>query len=473
MESYFHLEPENKVYRLQEITSLIKQSLLDLSSREFWIRAHLIVPKSSATYRNYYCELIDVDELGSKTAQIRAIIWQPEYSKILNKLRRAGMPDALQDNSEVCVLCAVRYHEVYGLNLNIYDIDPSFGESQIDLNRRQIIEKLSKENVLKKNAETYLAVAPLRIGLITREESAAYNDFTKTLFNSPFSFKVIVADCTMQGESTESETVSAVRFLTKTKVDVICIVRGGGSQLDLAWFDNERIARSIINCPIPVWVGMGHEIDTGVLDVVAHSSFKTPTAVAEALVNTLQELLHSLEFASERLQNTVDRRLELSGRELSRMILGACNGFRKQQELVQQRFSNGTLRVSSQFEERFSSKEIFLDNANQELRRLCDWSLNVSSRRLIATCKHITLPRYLKILAEWQRRLAERERQLLMLMPEQILRKGYTITRNLRSEIVRSIAQLQGSEVIETQFIDGYVRSIVQKTEDTGNETEN
>ncbi len=473
MESYFHLEPANKVYQLQEITSLIKQSLLDLSSQEFWVRAHLIVPKSSATYKNYYCELIDVDEMGNKTAQIRAIIWQSEYNKILNKLRKAGMPDALQDNSEVCVLCAVRYHEVYGLNLNIYDIDPSFGESQIDLNRRQIIEKLSKENVLKKNTETYLTTAPLRIGLITREESAAYKDFTKTLFNSPFSFKVIVADCTMQGENTESETVSAVGLLTKAKVDVICIVRGGGSQLDLAWFDNERIARSIINCQIPVWVGMGHEIDTGVLDVVAHSSFKTPTAVAEVLVNTLRELLHSLELAAERLQNTVDWRLELSGRELSRMILGARNGFRKQHELVQQQFSNSTLRVRSQFEECFNNKEVFLDNENQKLRHLCDWSLNASSRRLIVICSHITLPRYLKIVTEWQRHLVERERQLLMLMPDQILRKGYTITRNLRSEIMWSIAQLQESEAIDTQFIDGYARSIVQKTEDAGNETEN
>ncbi len=471
MESFINRAPENRVYQLQEITSLIKESLLDLSSQEFWVRAHLIAPRSPSTYRNYYCELTDVDELGNKTAQIRAIIWQSEYNQILNKLREAGMPDALQDNSEVCVLCAVRYHEVYGLSLNIYDIDPSFGESQIDLNRRQIIEKLSAEGVLKRNTETYLSAAPLRIGLITREESAAYNDFTKTLFASVFSFQLIVADCTMQGENTERETVSAIRHLAKAKVDVICIVRGGGSQLDLAWFDNERIARTIIKCPIPVWVGIGHEIDTGVLDVVAHSSFKTPTAVAEVLVSTLQELLNSLELAAERLQNTVDWRLELSGRELSRMTLGARNGFRKQHELVVQQFSNSTLKVKSQFEECFSSKEIFIGNKNQKLRHLCDWTLNSNSKRLTATCRHIGLPRYLKIVAERQGHLVERERQLLMLMPDQILRKGYTITRNLRREILRSITQLQGNEAIETQFIDGYARSIVQETEDTDNET--
>jgi len=471
MESFIYPEPENKVYQLREITSLIKESLLDLSSQEFWVRAHLVVPRSTTRYRNYYCQLTDVDKLGNTTAQIRAIIWQSEYNQILNKLREVGMPDALQDNSEVCVLCAVRYHEVYGLNLNIYDIDPSFGESQINLNRRQIIEKLSKEGVLKRNTETCLTAAPLRIGLITREESAAYNDFTETLLNSPFSFQIIVADCTMQGENTERETVSAIRLLAKAKVDVICIVRGGGSQLDLAWFDNERLARSIIRCPRPVWVGMGHEIDTGVLDVVAHSSFKTPTAVAEVLVNTLQELQRSLEFAAERLQNTVDWRLELSGRELSRKTLGARNGFRKQQELVQQQFSSSTLKIKLQFEECFNSKEIFLDNKNRQLRSLCVWSLNLSSRRLIATCNHITLSRYLKILAEWQRHLVERERQLLMLMPDQILRKGYTITRNFRSEILRSITQLQRKEAIETQFIDGSAQSIVQKTEDTGNET--
>ncbi|MEA3253667.1 MAG: exodeoxyribonuclease VII large subunit, partial [Chloroflexota bacterium] len=308
---------------------------------------------------------------------------------------------------------------------------------------------------------------------VTRGESAAYNDFTKTLFNSPFSFQIIFADCTMQGENTERETVSAIRHLAKAKVDVICIVRGGGSQLDLAWFDNEQIARSIVNCPIPVWVGIGHEIDAGVLDVVAHSSFKTPTAVAEVLVNTLQQLLHSLELAADRLQNVVDWRLELSSRELSRKTLGARNGFRKQHELVQQQFYNSTLKIKSQFEECFNSKEMFLGNENQKLRHLCDWSLNSSSKRLIATCRHISLPRYLKIVAERQGHLVERERQLFMLMPDQILKKGYTVTRNLRREILRSITQLQENETIETKFIDGYTRSIVQETEDTGNETEN
>jgi len=473
MESYLHLTPENKVYKLKEITSLIRESLLDLSSEEFWVRAHLIVPRKTTSYRNFYCELTDVDELGNKTAQIKAIIWQSEYNQILNKLREAGMPDALQDNSEVCVLCSVRYHEVYGLGLNIYDIDLSFGESQINFNRRQIIEKLSGEGVLKKNTETYLTDAPLRIGLVTREESAAYNDFTKTLFNSPFSFQIIFADCPMQGKNTERETASAVRLLAKAKVDVICIVRGGGSQLDLAWFDNEQIARSIIRCPIPVWVGIGHEIDTGVLDVVAHSSFKTPTAVAEVLVNTLQELLHSLELTAGRLHSTVDWRMELSGHELSRMTLGARNGFRKQHELVQQQFYNRSLKIKSQFEECFNSKEMFLDNKNQKICHLCNWSLNSSSKHLIATCRHISLPRYLKIVAERQGHLVERERQLFMLMPDQILRKGYTITRNLRSEILRSITQLQENETIETQFIDGHARTIVQEMEDTGNETEN
>jgi exodeoxyribonuclease VII large subunit len=473
MKTFIHRDSANKIYQLQEITSSIKKTLLDLSNQEFWIRAHLIAPRSVASYKNYYCELTDVDEQGTIIAQIRAIIWQGEYNQILGKLRDAGMPDALQDNSEVCVLCAVRYHEVYGLSLNIYDIDPSFGESQINLNRRQIIEKLSRENILKKNTETYLTHAPLRIGLITRKESAAYNDFTKTLFSSAFSFQVILADCTMQGENTKRETVSAIKLLAKAKVDVICIVRGGGSQLDLAWFDNEQIARSISKCLVPVWVGIGHEIDTCVLDVVAHSSFKTPTAVAEVLVNTLQELLHGLELDVGRLRNTVDWRMELSSRELSRKSLGARNGFRKQYELVLQQFTNSTLKIKSQFEECFNSKKMFLDNKNQKLCHLCDWSLNSSSKRLISTSSHINLPRYLKIFAERKVNLINMERQLNAMMPTRIFRKGYTITRNVRSEILRSVTQLQQDEAIETQFVDGYARSVVRKTEDTGNETQN
>jgi exodeoxyribonuclease VII large subunit len=458
-------------YNLREITSLIKESLLDLSGNEFWVQAHLIADRGALRSGHYYGELMDIDEAGNQIARIRITIWRHNYNRIIEKLHEAGMPDALKSDSEVCVLCSVRYHEVYGLSLDVFDIDPSFGESHIGRNRRLIVEKLTEENILKKNAEAHLPVAPQRLGLITSKESAAYNDFVKTLFNSAFSFQVILADCAMQGEETERGVVSSIQLLCEARVEMICIVRGGGSQADLAWFDNEEIARAIINCPMPVWVGIGHEIDAGVLDVVAHSSFKTPTAVAEALVGRLKELQGRLQIDVSRLQQIVDRQMALSIQLLRRKIVGALNGFRKQYELTQQQFTNDALKTRSSFRECFSSKKVTLDNRSQRLRDLYFWSLDSSTRQLEEKSARIQLPRYLKILIDKEVNLVNKEKHFNAMMPAQILKKGYTMTSNLRGEVLRSITQLQKNEAIKTQFIDGYAKSIVQEMEDVSHGT--
>jgi len=240
-----------EILRLYDITKLIKSSLLDLTSQKFWVKAHLHVNRAGLKGGHFYCDLVDVDDRGNQIAKIRGTIWNSRYNAIMRKLKDAGFPNALQDNSEICVLCSVRFHDLFGLSLDISDVDPTFGEAQINRNRRMIIEILTKEGILKKNADTFLPMAPLKIGLISSKDSAAYNDFTKTLFNSTFSFKVIFAEASMQGEKTESDITSSIDLLERVNPDVICIIRGGGSQADLAWFDNENIARRIINCSIP------------------------------------------------------------------------------------------------------------------------------------------------------------------------------------------------------------------------------
>ena len=254
------------------------------------------------------------------------MIWESSLVVINRKLQAAGCQDVLRGNKEICALCSVEYHEVYGLKLQIHDVDPNFGEAQIDRNRRQILERLKADQILERNKAVTLPAAVLRIGLITADNSAALNDFTKTLGACSFAFTIIVASASMQGERMEEQVLAALRDLIRLGVHAICLVRGGGSQVDLAWFDNERIARAIAASPIPVWVGIGHEIDFVVLDSVAHTSFKTPTAVAEELVRRLKALDDRLGIADGRLHDLVERQLTLETRNLHRNVTGLLRG---------------------------------------------------------------------------------------------------------------------------------------------------
>src|SRR5262249_322008 len=149
---------------------------------------------------HFYCELADVDENGTKIAQMRAVIFKWALHDINRKLQEAGERDGLKGNREIHAHCSVNFHGVYGLSLVIHDVDPYGGEAQIDRNRRMILKKLKSEGVLEKNKGTAIPAAALRIGLITSKGTAAYHDFCKTLQSVPYSFKVIVAACTMQGE---------------------------------------------------------------------------------------------------------------------------------------------------------------------------------------------------------------------------------------------------------------------------------
>ena len=509
MNEYLNATRTQKLYRLSEVTSQIKDRLLDLSRSQFWVKAHLLTRQGGVKGGHFYCELVEVDDKGAQLAKIRSTIWSSEYQTITQKLKDAGCPDALKDNSEVCVLCVVRYHALYGLSLNIIDIDPDFGESQIDKNRRLIIEKLTAEGILKNNTRTSLPAAVLNIGLITSKDSASFNDFVKTLSASRFSFKIVLADSTMQGVKTENDVIAAIKSLIKTKIDVICIVRGGGSQTDLAWFDNENIAREIIKCPIPVWVGIGHEIDKGVLDIVAHSSFKTPTAVAEELVTRLQELLNRLNVDRERLTSSADRQLSLARQSLLRNIEGATQGFRKYLDFKQERFEKNllqtdallskevtyeenrlimkTTQLRSEMASLLKQKETNVDQRNLMLGRVyatyirntikrltdnagrlvlsCQQSVSLKESTIVKTIGRYQKDRYLRILNDKMQNLEEKVLRFNNLKPENILKKGYTITEDAAGNVIKSVNALNIGDLILTRFIDGSTQSQIKSKE--------
>ena len=497
----------NQIYSLYEFTGMIKGALVELSAQKFWVQAHLHVNRGGTKGGHFYCDLVDVDDRGNQTAKMRGTIWSSRYNAILNKLKLAGYPNALQDNSEICVQCSVRYHELYGLSLDISDVDPTFGEAQINRNRRLIIEKFTQEGILKKNADLYLPAAALKIGLITSKDSAAYNDFVKTLFSSAYSFKIVLADSSMQGENTERDALAAIDRLEEAKVNVICIIRGGGSQADLAWFDNEKIARAIINCSVPVWVGIGHEIDVGVLDVVAHQAHKTPTAVAEALVNRLQELSINLDLAVDRLKHTTERLIALETSTLQRNLQGAVNGLRKYYTLIESNIKNYGLQTESKFIRWFNEHEnnvrtkmiliqskafamvkegegdlaeyhanlkVFTDNLhelklqyNQEqednLGRLTEKFLQSSGKSLSGLKNRCQLARYMKLLLEKENMLSERSQRLASLKPENVLKRGYSITKDNCGQVIKSVDDLLLGQVIVTQYHDGQSQSTITK----------
>lgn len=326
-----------RFFSLSEVTNRINAILGPATEKTFWVRAE--ISGGSQKGGHFYCDLVELDGQAKQIAKIRCTIWRTQFKEIKAKFEKSGLEFELGNGTVVGFSCKVAFSPVYGLSLNVMDADPTFSIGVLELRRRELLLTLQTANLFELNKRLSVPLIPKRIGLITSENSAACADFLKTLDSAEHGFRVLLADSRMQGVKTEQSVCYAFDVVTRLKPDLIVIIRGGGSKADLSHLDNELIARRIANSEIPVWTGVGHEIDESVLDFVSNRSFKTPTAVAVAIVEKFDRVQMKTTEAAGRIRNTWKNRLVSDQRSLTRWQNGLMQGTRKVLE-----FSNASLK---------------------------------------------------------------------------------------------------------------------------------
>ncbi len=273
-------------YSLYQLNEYIRR-VIALNFREpLWIEAEISQIKNSRG--NFYLELVEKDDGGDDIlAQTSAVIWYRNYKFIEKKLGDI-VDDLLQDGTQVRIKCKVDYHERYGLKLVVEDIDPNFTYGKLELKRQKIILQLEEEGLIELNKGLLIPSVIQRIAVISSSGAAGYQDFKKQLDNNPYgySFKVDLFDCAVQGVKVSVDTTQAIQEISKsnTNYHIVAIIRGGGSKLDLSGYDDYDISKAIALSEIPFVIGIGHDIDITVTDLVACVSLKTPTAVADYII---------------------------------------------------------------------------------------------------------------------------------------------------------------------------------------------
>lgn len=228
-------------------------------------------------------------------ATIDVFLWSAELDAFNARFAKLPLPFSLKAMLKVAFQLEPGFYVPNGrFQPHITDVDPRFTLGELALTRQKILAALRRDGLLTRNKELPLAECPLRIGLITAQGSAAYQDFTTVLLNSGFGFEMLFVGARMQGDNTEASVVVALRRLQALKPDCICLVRGGGARTDLVYFDSEAICRAIATCTVPVLTGIGHEIDRSLADEVAHADLITPTDCAKFLEERLQEVYGAL-----------------------------------------------------------------------------------------------------------------------------------------------------------------------------------
>jgi exodeoxyribonuclease VII large subunit len=276
---------------LAELQGLIRDKIYEALPGSFWVVAEIAELKVNSA-GHCYMELTGSETPGGKvTARARATIWASKY-RSLNTFFNASTGIPLRTGITILFKATVEYHELYGLSLNISDIDPSYTAGEMALKREAIIRRLTEEGVIAMNRELELPHYPRHIAIVSSSKAAGYHDFINHLTHNPYGYVFVpeLFEAVMQGDATEGSVKGALDMISEKvdRFDVVAIIRGGGSTTDLSWFDSYEIAFHITQFPLPVLTGIGHEKDISVTDMVAWKSLKTPTAVADFLVEQTQ-----------------------------------------------------------------------------------------------------------------------------------------------------------------------------------------
>jgi exodeoxyribonuclease VII large subunit len=456
----------NDKLSLKELQMVIKDSLYLALPGMYWVIAEISEIKEN--YAGHcYLELLekDPDEINI-SARARAVIWAKKYN-FLKSLFESVTGESLKEGFKVLLKVTVEYHEIYGLSLVVNDIDPSFTIGEMAVRRKQIIMRLENEGVFSMNKDLDFPMLPKRIAVISSKNAAGYSDFLKHLSGNQqgYSFYTALFDANMQGTETRQSVIDALDHISENigLFDVVVIIRGGGSQTDLSWFDNYDIAYHLTQFPLPVLTGIGHEKDMTVTDLVAWKSLKTPTAVADFLVESVSEtenyLVGMCNSIAELAKDEISRNKERLDR--CRMML----------------IPAATLNITEE-KKKLSSTIISIINRGKEfLFREALIPSNFRSR-MVSSLKHYSSEREnilikstydLKIKTEKYIKLSSGtiellNKSLLLLSPDNVLKRGYTIT-SLNGQIIKGSKSLKDGDVIDTRFSDGKVKSKVTDIE--------
>ncbi len=299
-----------QAYSLLEVNQYIKQVLALNFTESIWVQCEISQCKESRG--QLYLDLIEKDQESNQVvAQTSGIIWFKSLLFIKKKLGKLA-DSILQEGTLVNLKVKIEYHERYGLKLNIEDIDPSYTLGQIELNRQKIIEQLEKENLLQKNTQQELSTVIQNIAVISSGKAAGYADFIAELESNSYgyAFNTTLFDCAVQGAKVENDTIAALQNIENQSFDLVVIIRGGGSKVDLSGYDSYKIGKAIALCNHPIITGIGHEIDNTIADLVSFKSIKTPTAVATFIVERNLEFESNLIFLKDQIVQQIFQKLE-------------------------------------------------------------------------------------------------------------------------------------------------------------------
>jgi exodeoxyribonuclease VII large subunit len=404
-------------HSLLEFNELIKSTLDKNLEKSYWIVAE--IGELSVNQKGHcYLDLIEKKD-NYIIAKNRATIWSYTFAKLNNWFAdRTGTP--LKSGMKVLVNASVQYHEVYGFSLNIKDVDPNFTIGERERKKQETVRELEQEGIIDMNKSISLPIVPQRIAIISSETAAGYGDFVHQLSANSFGYKInfTLFNSAMQGDQAADSILKSLHYIFEHEdnFDIVVIIRGGGAQTDLDCFDDYELCTHIAQFPLPIITGIGHERDSTIADLVANTSLKTPTAVAEFIIGGLSDFESKVNFLFEQVFSLTTK--------LIREEEGTLNNY------------SYNIKLSSQ--RKVHQSELKLNSIEDSIK---------------------TLPK--RRIEKQLNKLDIYEAKIIATDPIRILKKGFSITK-INGKSIQNILNPETGDLIETTSKNGIFESIVK-----------
>ena len=405
---------------LSELQRHIKQALESALPLPVWVAAE--VSELKVNYSGHcYMELVEKSEptkggTAIPRAQARAVIWRSQYAMLASYFE-AETGSRLAVGMKILAKVMVSYHELYGLSLQIIDLDASYTLGEVERQKQMTIAQLQRDGVWDMNREVELPLLTQRIAVVSSSAAAGYRDFCNELREGGYAFRLTLFDAVVQGQAAEESICRALADVAQRQeeFDAVVLIRGGGSASDLSCFNSYRLCSYVAQFPLPVITGIGHDKDTSVADMVAHTPLKTPTAVAAWLTERMAQQDGWLEEAAMRLAEAATRATQ-------------------REQLRLERMSGEVMRLGGTYCERAQARLAMLrEQLSAEVARFID-----RRQMFLATAEGVVEGR----------------------KPDNILRMGFAIVR-CDGRAVKSAEALAGREV-EIELAKGKVKATVK-----------
>lgn len=411
---------EKETYSLSQLTRFINQVFKVNFESTVWIKAE-ISELREASNGHCYLEFIEKDpDTDTLIAKMKANIWANTY-RMLKPYFESSTGQQLHAGIKVLVSVTVDFHDVFGLSLNIRDIDPTYTLGELAKRRLEIIRQLEKDGVMEMNKSLELATLPNRVAVISSPTAAGYDDFCNQLENNPdgFVFYKKLFPAIMQGDMATGSIIEALDKIYEYAdlFDVVIIIRGGGATTDLACFDSYELALNCAQFPLPIIAGIGHQRDLSIVDMVAHTSVKTPTAAATLLIEMMEEAKNRMTDAYTAIYQLLNQKIQNQ----------------------QQKIADISWKIKHALLNKTANKKLTLER--QKSRLIQAIRLTISAQK---------------------NKLALIENSVERHSPAFLLKYGYTIT-TINGKRISSVNDVQDGDTIKTYVSDGEVKSVVEK----------